>query len=130
VQKYPDTATPEMLKMSFYDEHCGDEYVSTKSTVTCRPSALSLLDGLVRVCDRARAVLRERIDASVRNALKLDVPPDTTAGTFAFSPASKAAADQIDQATKLPPDESRRLQDLRFSAPSSSEGLPPLTSRS
>lgn len=39
-QKYPDAATPEMLKMSFHDEHCGDEYLSTRSTVTYRPSAL------------------------------------------------------------------------------------------
>jgi energy-coupling factor transporter ATP-binding protein EcfA2 len=108
-QKYPDTATPEMLKMSFYDEHCGDEYISTKSTVTYRPSALSLLDGLVQVCDGVRAVLRERIDASERTALKLDVPPGTTAGTFAFSLTAKTTADQIDQATKLAPDTNEQL---------------------
>ena len=109
VQKYPDTATLEMLKMSFYDEHCGNEYISTKSTVTYRPSALSLLDGLVRVCDRARAALQERLDASERNALKLDVPQDTTAGAFALSLTAKTTADQIDQATKLPPDASEQL---------------------
>jgi energy-coupling factor transporter ATP-binding protein EcfA2 len=108
-QKYPDTATPEMLKMSFHDEHCGDEYLSTKSTVTYRPSALSLLDGLVRVCDGVRAVLQARIDASERTALKLDVPPGTTAGTFAFSLTARTTADQIDQATRLTPDANEQL---------------------
>jgi energy-coupling factor transporter ATP-binding protein EcfA2 len=108
-QKYPDTATPHMLKMSFYDEHCGDDYISTKSTVTYRPSVLSLLDGLVRVCDGVRAVLQERIDASEHTALNLDVPPGTTAGTFAFSLTAMTTADQIDQATQLTPDANEQL---------------------
>jgi energy-coupling factor transporter ATP-binding protein EcfA2 len=109
VQRHPAAATPEMLKMSFYDEHCGDHYISTKSTVTYRPSALSLLDGLIEICDRVRAVMRERIDASKHNALKLDVPPETTAGTFAFSLTAETTVNQIEEATKLPPNANEQL---------------------
>lgn len=109
VQKYPDAPTPEMLKMSFYDEHCGDDYITTKSAVTYRPSALSLLDGLIQVCDRVRAVLKDRIGASELNTLRLDVPPDTAAGRFIAGLTARTTADQIDQAAELLPDANEQL---------------------
>jgi energy-coupling factor transporter ATP-binding protein EcfA2 len=52
---FPAAPPPELLKMSFYDEHCGDEYLTKESTISYRPSALTLLDGLIQVCGDVRA---------------------------------------------------------------------------
>lgn len=35
---FPATPRPELLKMSFYDEHCGDEYLTKESTISTTPS--------------------------------------------------------------------------------------------
>lgn len=109
VQSFPAVPTPSTLKMSFYDEHCGNDYLSTKSTVTYRPSALALLDGLIQVCDQVRAVLQDRIIASKLSEFKPDVPTDTKAGTFAHNLTARTTYDEIDQATELAPDANDRL---------------------
>lgn len=101
--KFPAPPTPELLKMTFYDEHCGDEYLTRESTISYRPSALTLLDGLIETCDRVRAAISERIGRNVSSVLDLGLPPTTTAGAFVAALTSTTTEAQIDAATALPP---------------------------
>lgn len=79
---YSASAVSETLKMSFYDEHCGDEYLTKQSVISYRPSALVLLDGLIEVCDLAKAEIADRLTNNQINSLNLNIPPQTTAGAF------------------------------------------------
>jgi energy-coupling factor transporter ATP-binding protein EcfA2 len=109
MQSYPAAATPVMLKMSFYDKQCGEEYLTKQSTISYRPSALTLLDGLIETCDRLRAAVQERIRSNQETSLNLGLSPQTTAGAFVTSLTSKTTNDQIDAATTLAPGTSERL---------------------
>lgn len=82
-EKFPtDPPVPDLQRVRFYDEHCGDEYLSRDSSVTYRPSALTLLDGLIAVCGKVREELQRRIAASNQKRLNLALPQGTAANTF------------------------------------------------
>lgn len=100
--KYPAQPTFETLKMSFYDEHCGDEYLNKQSIISYRPSALTLLDGLIQVCDLISTELKSRQQSNSAKELTLNLPPQTTAGAFAISLSAQTTDDQIDAAVRLP----------------------------
>lgn len=93
--------SPELLKMSFYDVQCGNEYLTKKSTISYRPSALTLLDGLIQVCDRVRSEITVRIDDNQNKALTLDFPPATAAAKFMSTLTEDTTSSQIDSATSL-----------------------------
>jgi len=99
---FPGAHPAELLKVSFYDEHCGDEYLTRQSTISYRPSALLLLDGLISVCDEVRAQVSLRIKACQAAALNLDLPAGTPAAAFVNEIAATTAAEQIMEATTLP----------------------------
>lgn len=100
-QTFSSTPPPQLLKMSFYDEYCGDEYLTRESTISYRPSALTLLDGLIRVCDEVRGEIATRIKSNEAKALALDLPPTTTAGTFLATLAEGTTETQVETATTL-----------------------------
>lgn len=58
---WPDEVAPELQRMLFYDEVCGWEYISTESEFPYRPSALFVMDGLIRACDEVGRILDARI---------------------------------------------------------------------
>ncbi len=101
--------TQDLLKMSFYDEHCGDEYLTRQSTISYRPSALTLLDGLIEICDRVRAVLTARVKANEATTLDLGLSPTTTAGAFVAALTSTTTEAQIDSAADLASGTNERL---------------------
>lgn len=108
----PSTPPPELLRMSFYDEHCGDEYLNKESTISYRPSALSLLDGLIRVCDEIRNEIATRIKGNEAKALTLDVPQTTTAGTFLATLTADTTETQVEAATALAKETNQRLAEV------------------
>ncbi|WP_147794204.1 AAA family ATPase [Cellulomonas sp. Y8] len=99
---FPGEPPAELLKVSFYDEHCGDEYLARQSTISYRPSALRLLDGLISVCDDVRAQVSVRIKAAQAAALDLDLPVGTSAAAFVGGLAATTTAEEIAEATALP----------------------------
>lgn len=117
----PSSPTRELLKMSFYDEHCGDEYLTKESTISYRPSALTLFDGLIQVCDRVRSEIAVRIKANETNALVLDFPPATTAAVFLATLTADTTFTEVESATALIEGTSERLaevlqEEARFAA--------------
>ncbi|HZL05325.1 MAG TPA: AAA family ATPase, partial [Coriobacteriia bacterium] len=103
-QKFPcPEGVPDLLQMRFFDEHCGDEYLTKTSVIDYRPSALALLDRLIEVCDRTRDALASRIAANEAKHLALDLPPETTAGAFVTNLTYQTTDKEIDEATTLAP---------------------------
>lgn len=107
--EFPSAPPPELFEMSFYDEHCGDEYLTKESTISYRPSALTLLDGLIWVCDEVRREIAARIRSNEAKALALDLPPTTTAGAFVATLTADTNEAQVDAATALPGGTNERL---------------------
>lgn len=101
-EKFP-VVTPidDLQQVHFYDEHCGDEYLARESTITYRPSALTLFDGLIAVCDALRKELQQRITANEQKALRLLIPPETTPGAFLAQLSEATTEAAIDGATTL-----------------------------
>ncbi|MCA0146382.1 hypothetical protein [Blastococcus sp. LR1] len=102
-EAFPGAASSRIRKVSFYDEHCGDAYLTKQSTITYRPSALGVIDGLIGVCDSLRLTLQERIDTLEAGKLQLSIDPTTVAGTFFSSLNATTSDPAIDTATILPP---------------------------
>jgi energy-coupling factor transporter ATP-binding protein EcfA2 len=106
---FPAAPPPELLKMSFYDEHCGDEYLTKESTISYRPSALTLLDGLIQVCGDVRAEIAAQIKTNEAGAMKLDLLSTTTAGAFVAALTAATTPAQVDTAAALAPGTNERL---------------------
>lgn len=98
--------------MSFYDEHCGNEYLTKESTISYRPSALTLLDGLIGACDEARSDIAVRIKANEAKTLALDLPPATTAGAFLATLTAATTQAQVEAATALVDGTNERLAEV------------------
>jgi len=110
-QKLADPPAAAVKKMSFYDEACGDVYLNAKSVLTYRPSALTLLDGLILVCDAVRDEITSRIRANELQALNLDLNPATGAGKFVTSLSATIASAAFEAAVAIDPNiESRRAE--------------------
>lgn len=98
-EKFPaDPPVPDLQRVRFYDEHCGDEYLSHESIVTYRPSTLTLLDGLIAVCGKVREELHRRMTESNQKRLSLALPQGTAASTFLSRLTVNTTDQQIDDA--------------------------------
>jgi len=99
---WPGDPNPLLHQIAFYDEHCGDSYVSSEYEVTYRPSALTLLDDLIQLCGQVRGDLDTRALASARNRQPLpSVRPGSSAATFLVSLSAKTATRALDTACSV-----------------------------
>ena len=64
---WPESSRPELQRMLFYDEACGDAYIATESDFPYRPSALFVMEGLVQAC----VAIRTRVEAKLEENAKL-----------------------------------------------------------
>ena len=111
--KWPDQISPEVAQMGFFDEACGELYISSGSEVTYRPSALFVLDGLIRVCDLARDELDKRLAANTRLARQLPTPQEGTQAKIFLSSLSADTTDsQVDEVCSLPPETDEEIARL------------------
>lgn len=104
----------DLAQVAYYDERCGDAYVTTEGEVTYRPSVLRLLDDLVLVCDRVRAVLDQRLAVNVgkRGALP-DLPADTSAGRLLAGLSGSTSDDDLGRGCAAPADADSRIERAR-----------------
>lgn len=100
----------ELSRVRFYDEDCGDAYVTTASEANYRPSALTILDQLSEACEEVAAELSRRLGVNQTERPQL---PMLHAGTraFAFLAGLSATMSQesIDGVTHLADDHDARL---------------------
>jgi len=93
-----ETPPSELLQVSYYDERCGDMYVTTEGEATYRPSALRLLDELISVCDGVRAAIDERLSANALRRVSLPaLNPTTRAGLLLSSLSDKTTNVEIEE---------------------------------
>jgi energy-coupling factor transporter ATP-binding protein EcfA2 len=102
---WPGQIPADIIKIAFFDEACGDLYVTSESEVTYKPSSLFVLDGLIHVCDLARDELEKRLTANARTANML---PNLQQGTEAQIFLSHLSADtpdlRVDEICTVPPE--------------------------
>lgn len=112
----------DLAQVSFYDERCGDSYVTAEAEVTYRPPALRLMDDLIAVCGRVRAELDRLIAQNTQGSRMLpSLPDDTDAGQVlahldatTTNVAIEAACDVPDDAEDL--SETARNEEARLRA--------------
>jgi energy-coupling factor transporter ATP-binding protein EcfA2 len=110
---WPGEAATPLTQICFYDEECGDAYVSTESELTYRPSALALLDGLIRACDAVRVALESALTTNQLARIQFpDVPPGTAAARFLSTLSGDTTAAELDVACGLPKDANEEIARL------------------
>lgn len=111
---HADDAPPELEQVNFYDERCGELYVSKEGEALYRPSALRLLDGLIEVCDGVRQVLDERLAANARRTVGLPaLDPNTAAGRLLSTLSGDTDDATLDQRCKAPDNADQRIEIAR-----------------
>lgn len=107
----------DLSSVRFYDEECGDAYVTSAAEISYRPSALTLLDRLSRACDAVQQELTRRLATNAASRPELPLLAEGTAAkVFLTSLRADTTQAQIDEATKLAPDHdtvlAEKLQEL------------------
>lgn len=110
---WPGDSDPELRRVHFYDEACGDDYLGGETELSYRPSVLIMLDGLIAVCDKVHAVLDEKLrDNSLASVAPPTVPSGTSATSFLAGLSATTTKAEIDAACVLAPDSPKQLADL------------------
>ena len=98
--KWPDTTLPELQRMLFYDGACGEAYISTESDFPYRPSALFVMDELIRACVEIRSRIDARLDANLRAEAVMPIVVeevnDTEAGKFLSQLSGNTSVNEVD----------------------------------
>ena len=105
-----ESADSDLGRVAFYDEHCGDTYLTAEAEISYRPSAVQLLDDLAVVCAGVRQVIdRWKQEASRPGALPAvdDLGPG---GVFFRSLDASTTDDAVTAAVSCPSDVVERLQ--------------------
>jgi energy-coupling factor transporter ATP-binding protein EcfA2 len=68
---WPDSTPPELQRILFYDEACGEAYIATESDFPYRPSALFVMDGLIEACVAMRSRIDAKLEENARSAKPL-----------------------------------------------------------
>lgn len=110
---WPGDPNSLLHQIAFYDEHCGDSYVSSEYEVTYRPSALTLLDDLIHLCGQVRSELDARAIAVGRTRQAVPaVPIGTAAAAFVDSLSAATTTAALEAACTAEDDASEQLGQL------------------
>lgn len=108
-----ETQSIELSRIRFYDEDCGDAYVTTASEANYRPSALTILDQLSEACEAVAGELTQRLSMNQTERPQLPVlHPETRASTFLSSISATTSNEAIAEAANLADDHDKQLAQL------------------
>ncbi|MDH6236284.1 AAA family ATPase [Cryobacterium sp. CG_9.6] len=108
--KLGDVSSLSLSSVRFYDEECGDAYVTSASEIHYRPSALTVLDRVSSACDALQQELNSRLSANQQQRSEMPLLAEgTVAATFLSSLSADTALPEIDEATKLADDHGTKL---------------------
>ncbi len=98
---WPKPRQPELQRILFYDGACGDAYVAAESDFPYRPSALLVMDGLIRACIAVRSRIDSRLSDNLRSATALPTAPpelrNTYLGRFLERLSGSTSVNSLDQ---------------------------------
>ena len=103
-------ADPDLSRVAFYDEHCGDTYLTAEAEISYRPAAVQLLDDLAAVCTGVRQVIDGWKQAVSRPGPLPDVDDLGPGGAFLQSLSVSTTDDAISAAVACPSDVDERLE--------------------
>lgn len=103
-------ANPDLSRVAFYDEHCGDTYLTAEAEISYRPAAIQLLDDLAAVCTGVRHVIDGWKQATSQPGPLPDVDDLGPSGIFLRSLSASTTDDAISAAVTCPSDVDERLE--------------------
>lgn len=103
-------ADPDLSRVAFYDEHCGDTYLTAEAEISYRPSAVQLLDDLAAVCTAVRQVIEAWKQEASHPAALPEVDDLGPGGIFLRSLGVSTTDDAITAAVACPSDVADRLE--------------------
>ena len=114
--QWPDVP-PAARQIGFFDESCGEAFLTKESEVTYRPAELNLFDGLSRACDGVREELdRLLTENEDRTATLPTVSPDGQAARFLHELSSSTTDDEITRACQVVADVDAKIEALQRQA--------------
>ena len=100
-----DTNYRELSSIRFYDEECGNAYITSASEIAYRPSALTLLDRLSSACELVQQELSKRLADNGQQRPELPLLDEgTKARAFLNVLNASTTQAEIDEATLLAAD--------------------------
>lgn len=98
---WPETALPELQRMLFYDGACGSAYIDAESDFPYRPSALFVMDGLIKACVEVRTRIDIKLTENARSAAAIPVVTNevknTDAGRYLDQLSGVSSIDDLDE---------------------------------
>jgi energy-coupling factor transporter ATP-binding protein EcfA2 len=102
---FGDEQSRALSSVRFFDEQCGNAYVTVASEISYRPSALMLLDRLSSACEQVQLALAVRLADNAATRPDLPMLADgTTARRFVDGLTASTTQAQIDEAARLAPE--------------------------
>lgn len=99
---WPESTPPELQRMRFHDQACGEEYVAVESNFPYRPSALFVMDGLIQACIEVRTRIDAKLLENARSAKTLPtVDPDIKDTESAKYLAGRSGASSLETLNEL-----------------------------
>lgn len=100
---------PDLKRIAFYDEHCGDSYLTTEAEISYRPSAVKLLEDLAVVCTGVSRVIEAWKQDISQPGLLPKVDSQGSAKAFLRDLSASTTDDDIKAATQCPSDIDEQL---------------------
>ncbi|WP_313513918.1 AAA family ATPase [Corynebacterium variabile] len=100
---------PDLSRVAFFDEQCGDTYLTAEAEISYRPAAVQLLDDLAAVCAGVRQVIDGWKQAISQSVPLPDVDDLGPGGIFLQSLSASTTDDAISAAVACPSDVDERL---------------------
>lgn len=104
-------------QIGFFDESCGEAFLTKESEVTYRPAELNLFDGLSRACDGVRNELDRLLSENANRATPLpSVSPEGQAARFLRELSPSTTDDEIARACRVAVDVDVEIEALERQA--------------
>ena len=89
---------PDLKRIGFYDERCGDSYLTTEAEISYRPSAVKLLEDLAVVCTGVSQVIEAWKQEISQPGLLPQVHSDGSAEAFLRNLSASTTDDAVEAA--------------------------------
>jgi energy-coupling factor transporter ATP-binding protein EcfA2 len=110
---WPEESNPVLRQIGFYDDACGEAYITHDTAVSYRPSTLVLFDRLIELCDAVKAELDILLSDNTQAKVVLPAAPEGTAiATFLAGLTGTTKPQAIDNALTVPADVDEKIAAL------------------
>lgn len=104
------SSDPDLKRIAFYDEYCGNSYLTTEAEISYRPSAVKLLEELADVCTGVSQVIEAWKQEIKQPGPLPEVDPHGSAEVFLRDLSASTTDDAVEAAIQCPPDAAEQLE--------------------